>query len=146
MTRATASTLAGTRPARCEQVEIADDGGRPQVERLADRLGDPVRISRLGAERLDEQTDRLRLADGVRDLHLDLGGEPRRDDILGHPPHRVARGSVNLRRVLAGERPAAVAGVATVGVNDDLAAGEPGVTHGSTGYEPPGRVDQQPVA
>ena len=102
--------------------------------------------SRLGAERLDEQTDRLGLADGVRDLHLDLGGEPRRDDILGHPPHRVARGSVNLRRVLAGERPAAVAGVATVGVDDDLAAGEPGVTHGSTGYEPPGRVDQQPVA
>ena len=33
-----------------------------------------------------------------------------------------------------------------VGVDDYLAAGQAGVTHGAADLEPPGRVDQQPVA
>jgi hypothetical protein len=48
-------------------------------------------------------------------------------------------------RVLAGERAATVAGVAAVGVDDDLAAGEAGVAHRAADLEPPGRVHQQPV-
>ena len=78
-----------------------------------------------GAERVDEQADRLGLADRVRDLHLALGGEARGDDVLGDPAHRVRGGAVDLGRVLAGEGAAAVAGVAAVRVDDDLAAGRP---------------------
>ena len=81
-------------------------------------------------------------ADGVRNLHLGPGGEARGDDVLGDPAHRVGTGAVDLRRILAGECAAAVAGGTTVGVDDDLAAGETGVAHRSAGNEAAGRVDQ----
>jgi hypothetical protein len=38
-----------------------------------------------------------------------------------------------------------VPGHAAVRVDDDLAAGQAGVTHRAAHLEPPGRVDQQPV-
>jgi hypothetical protein len=90
--------------------------------------------------------DRLGLADGVRDLDLAAGGEPGGDDVLGDPAHGVGGGAVHLGRVLAGEGAAAVPGVAAVGVDDDLAAGEAGVAHRTADDELAGRVHQQPVA
>src|SRR4029450_5464361 len=113
-------------------------------------------------ERLQVAAPRVPLADRVRDLHLGPPGQARGDDVLGHPAHRVRRGPVELRRVRAGERAAAVAGraaraflpgepaaavagLAAVGVDDDLAAGEAGVAHRAADLEPPGRVHQQAV-
>ena len=93
------------------------------------RLDLLVRDHRLGAERLDEDADRVRLADGVGDLHLGARGQAGRDDVLGDPARGVRGGAVDLRRVLAGERAATVAGHAAVGVDDDLAAGQAGVAH-----------------
>ena len=99
-----------------------------------------------GAEGLDEQADRLGLADRVGDLDLAARGEAGGDDVLGDPAHRVRGRAVDLGRVLAGEGAAAVAGHAAVGVDDDLAAGEAGVAHRAADLEAAGRVDQQPVA
>ena len=69
----------------------------------------------------------MRDADRVRDLHLaalrDAGGH----DVLGHVTRRVGGRAVHLRGVLAAERAATVTGHAAVGVDDDLAAGEPAV-------------------
>src|SRR4051812_15158314 len=56
---------------RAQQVEVADDRGRTQVEDLADRGLDLRGVDLLRAERLDEQADGGRLADRVRDLDLD---------------------------------------------------------------------------
>ena len=92
-----------------------------------------------------EDTDRLGLADRVGDLHLGAAGQAGGDDVLGHPAHGVRRGAVDLRRVLAGERAATVAGHAAVGVDDDLATGQAGVAHRAADHELAGRVDQQPV-
>ena len=100
----------------------------------------------LGAEGLDEQADRLGLADRVRDLDLAARGEAGGHDVLGDPAHGVGGGAVDLGRVLAGEGAAAVAGHAAVGVDDDLAAGQAGVAHRAADLEAAGRVDQQPVA
>ena len=86
------------------------------------------------------------LADRVGDLDLAPVGQPGGDHVLRHPAHRVRGRAVDLRRVLAGERAAAVPGVAAVRVDDDLAAGQPGVAHRAADLEPAGRVDQQPVA
>ena len=86
------------------------------------------------------------LADRVGDLHLAALGQPGGDHVLGDPAHRVGGRAVDLGRVLAGEGAAAVAGVAAVGVDDDLAAGQAGVAHRAADLEPAGRVDQQPVA
>ena len=99
-----------------------------------------------GAERLDEHADRLGLADRVGDLRLAPTGQTRGHDVLRHPAHRVRGRPVDLRRVLAGERTAAVASHPAVGVDDDLAAGQTGVAHRAADDEAAGRVDQQAIA
>ncbi len=66
-------------------------------------------------------------ADGVGHLNLAAVSEAGSDDILRHIAAGVRGGTVNLRRVLAGERAAAVRAGAAVGVDDDLAAGQTGV-------------------
>ena len=57
------------------------------------------------------------------------------------PPRRVSPGSVHLRRILAGEGPAAVPGHPAVGVDDDLASGEARVSRWPPYHEAPRRVD-----
>src|SRR4029078_13176790 len=54
----------------------------------------------------------------------------------------VARRAIDLRRILARERAAAVRRRAAVGVDDDLAAGAAGVAVRAADHEAPGRVDQ----
>ena len=96
----------------------------PQVEHLADGGDDPLLGHVRGAERLRRKADGLRGADRVGDLQLEPVREPGRDGVLRDPAHRVRGGAVDLRRVLAAERAAAVPARAAVGVDDDLAAGE----------------------
>ncbi len=81
----------------------------------------------------------MRHADGVGDLQLAAPREARGHDVLGHPAAGVRGGAVDLRRILARERAAAVAGHAAVGVDDDLAAGQARVAHRPADLEAPGR-------
>ena len=67
--------------------------------------------------------------------------EPRRDDVLGDPARGVARRPIDLGRILAAERAAAVATHPAVRVDDDLAAGETGVALRSADDEAAGRID-----
>ena len=134
----------GLRVDRAQQVQVADDRARPQVEHLGHDLLDLDRVDGRGTERLDEQADRGGLADRVGHLDLDPLRKPGGDDVLGHPAHRVRRRAIHLGRILAGESAAAVAGPAAVGVDDDLAAGQAGVTHRAAEDELAGRVDQHP--
>src|SRR5688572_8765209 len=113
---------------------------------LVDELGDAAARDLLGAEGLDHHRDRVSDADRVGDLDLAAVREPGGDHVLGDPARGVGGRAVDLRRVLAGERAAAVAGHAAVGVDDDLPAGQPGVAHGAADDELAGRVHQQPVA
>ena len=85
----------------------------------------------------------MRHADGVRDLDLAAVGKTRRDDVLGDVARRVGGRAVDLGRVLAAERAAAVTGHAAVGVDDDLAPGQAAVPHRAADHEPAGRVDQE---
>ena len=102
------------------------------------------RVDGLGAERLDQHRHRLGDADGVRHLHLAPPGGAGRHDVLGDPPGGVRGRPIDLGRVLARERPATVAGRAAVGVDDDLATGEPGVGVGAAELEHAGGVHQHP--
>src|SRR5438067_13277440 len=52
------------------QVEVADDGGRTEVEDLLDDGADASRVDGLGAEGLDHHRDGPSDADGVGDLDL----------------------------------------------------------------------------
>src|SRR5947207_14023753 len=55
---------------RPAQVEVADDGRRPEVEDVLDSLLDLGGIDGLGAERLDHDRDGPGHAEGVADLDL----------------------------------------------------------------------------
>src|SRR5579884_492108 len=123
------------------QLQVADDAHRREVEVLVDEGDDLVARHPLGAEGLDQHRDRLGHADGVGDLDLALARQPGRHHVLGHPAGAVGGTAVDLCRVLAAEGAAAVAGVAPVGVDDDLAAGQPGVTLGAADDEAAGGVD-----
>ncbi len=83
--------------------------------------------------------------DRVGDLDLAAIGEPRGDDVLGHVAGRVGSRAVDLRGILAGERAAAVAGGAAVGVDDDLAARETGVADRPADHEAARRVDEEVI-
>ena len=85
----------------------------------------------------------MRDADRVGDLDLAAVGEAGGDDVLGDVARGVGGRAVDLRRVLAAERAAAVAGHAAVGVDDDLAAGQAGVADRAADDEAAGRVDEE---
>ena len=63
------------------------------------------------------------MADGIGKLDLALGGEAGGHHVLGDPAAHVCGGAVDLGRILAGERAAAVTAGAAVGVDDDFPAG-----------------------
>ena len=88
----------------------------------------------------------MRDADRVGDLDLTAVGEPGRDDVLRHVAGGVGAGAVDLGRILARERAAAVRGGATVGVDDDLAPRQAGVPHRPADHELARRVDVDEVA
>ena len=94
-----------------------------------------------GAEGLHQDRDGFGDADGVGELDLDFVGQARRDDVLGDEAGGVGGGAVHLAGVLAGERAAAVAGVAAVGVHDDLAARDARVGLRAADDEDAGGVD-----
>mmetsp|Transcript_11503 Transcript_11503/g.24032 ORF Transcript_11503/g.24032 Transcript_11503/m.24032 type:complete len:402 (+) Transcript_11503:179-1384(+) len=79
--------------------------------------------------------------DSVGHLHDRAAGEASSDDGLGGLAHDVRAGAVDLGGVLAGEGTATVGAPATVGVDDDLAASEAGVTVGATDHEAAGGVE-----
>ena len=79
---------------------------------------------------LDGDAHRVGHADRVADLNLQPVGRAGGHQVLGDVAHHVGRGAVHLRRVLAREAAAAVAGDAAVGVHDDLAPGQAGVAQG----------------
>ena len=96
---------------------------------LRDQILDPLIAHLPCAEALHVERDRPRPADDIRDLDLEAVGEARGHDVLRDVARRIRGGAVDLRRILAAERPAAVPCVAAVCVDDDLAPGETGVAH-----------------
>src|SRR5512133_1102278 len=131
---------------RAVQVQGVAEGAGAQVEVLVDEPLDLPAADLVGPEGLDHDRHRMRDADGVGDLDLGAGGQPRGHDVLGHVTRGVRGRAVDLRGILSAERAAAVTGHAAVGVDDDLAPGQPGVAHRPADDEAPGRVDQQALA
>src|SRR5215472_7605588 len=127
---------------RPQQVHVGDDRGGPEVEVPPDQVEDLLLRLGGGAEGLDGDRSRVRAPDRVRHLDLTPLREPGRNEVLGHVPRRVSGRPVDLARVLAAERPAAVPGDAAVGVDDDLASGEACVRGGSAEDERAARVDE----
>src|SRR6266487_4672579 len=130
---------------RADQVEVAKNGPRAQVKVLADERLDRRERNGLGSEAVDVEGERTGDADRIRDLQLAAVCQACGDDVLGDVARRVRRRAVDLRRVLARERPTAVGSGAAVRVHDDLPPGETRVSHRAADDELPGRVDEEEV-
>src|SRR5204862_3976710 len=98
----------GLREDRPPEVEVVEDRCRTQVEVLSDEALDPVDGDPLGPERAHGDRDGPRDADRVGDVHLAAVRETRRDDVLRDVAGGIRGRAVNLRRIFAGERAAAV--------------------------------------
>ena len=108
-----------------------------QIEDLAYGGGDlAARHALLGAEGLHVDGYRVGNANSVGDLGSRPCGPGRQPRCSSQPKRGGVRGgTIDLGRVLAGERATAVVGSATVGVDDDLAAGQTGVGRGASRNE-----------
>ena len=107
---------------------------------LAHEAAQPVLVDLPRPERVDQHRDGVGDADGVGELHLHAVGQTGRHAVLRDVAGHVRRGAVDLGRVLARKRAAAVGRHAAVGVDDDLPAGQAGVAVRAAGDEAPGRV------
>jgi hypothetical protein len=123
---------------------VGADAARGQAAQrldLADRGFERGVIDRAGAVGVDIERQRLRDADRVGKLDRAALGEARRDDVLREIAGDVGRRAVDLGRILAGKRAAAVRGSAAIGIDDDLAAGEARVAVRPADLEAAGGVD-----
>src|SRR6185437_903439 len=126
---------------RPAEVEALDNALGRKREVGADQLGELGFAQLTGAESVNQNTDRLRYANGIGKLDFDAIGEARGNNVFGNVTSHVSRRAVDLGRILAGKCAAAVAAHAAVGVHDDLAAREAGVAHGAADDEAAGGID-----
>merc|ERR1712110_913341 len=92
---------------------------------------------------LDEQRQRFRNTDSIRQLHECTLAEATLHDGLGHLSADVCRRSVHLRGILTGKGTAAMCTPTAICVDNDLAASETSISLRSTNDEFAGRVDVQ---
>ena len=127
---------------RTAKVEHSDDAGRTDVEILADDICD-LRVGQLAcAACVDRDGHRLRYADRVGELDLNLIGDACCHDILRDIAGSIRCGAVDLCRILAGKSAAAMACVSAVCVDNDLAACETGITVRSADNKAACRIDE----
>ena len=123
------------------QVKILDDRGGAQIKDLVDRLQDLFFGDGGGTEGIYRNRDGAGNADGVGQFYFTLFSQPGLDDVFGNVAGGVGGGAVDLGGVLTGEGTATVAAVTTVGIDDDLPAGEAAITLGTADNEAAGGVD-----
>ena len=126
---------------RTLQVERLDDAGGAEIEQLAQGRGEFVLGHDAGVESIDQDRDRLGDADRVGDLDFAFGRESLRDHVFRDVTRHVARRAIDLARILARKRAAAMTAVAAVGIDDNFAAGESAVAMRSADDEAAGRID-----
>jgi hypothetical protein len=117
------------------QVELLNNDTGAEVEVVEDDLDKLFRGLVRGAVGLDEQGEGLGDTDGVRQLDECAAGELGVHERLGDPARKVSGRTVDLGVVLSGESTTSVGSPTTVGVDDDLTAGQTGITLGSTNDE-----------
>src|SRR5262249_44968953 len=105
------------------KVERLDDALRRQLEVFANEFGDAFVGNGRGAEAVHHGGDGVGHANRVGQLDFGFRPQAGSHDVLGDVTRHVASGAVDLGRILAGKRAAAVAAVAAIAVHDDFAAG-----------------------
>ncbi|QTK79822.1 hypothetical protein AT6N2_C2179 [Agrobacterium tumefaciens] len=123
------------------EIEMAANARRRKVHNLADRSLDLIFADLARSVQIDIDRQRLGDADGVRNLDRAAISKAGSNDVLCEVARRIGCGTVDLGRILAGECTATMGGRTTICVDDDLAAGQAGVTVRTTNNELARRVD-----
>jgi len=127
---------------RTAQIETVDDCSGSEINELGDQFRDLFLIDLCCAEGIDQNGNGLCNTDCVCKLNLTLIGKTCGYDILCNISCSICSGTVNLCRVLARECAAAVTGITTVCINDDLSAGQTGITLRTADNKTAGGVDK----
>src|SRR6185503_3458016 len=114
-----------------------------QIEALLDDLGDLLLGNHAGAERIDQNGDRLSYANHICELNFTTVGQLRRDDILGNVARHISSAAVDLGRILSRECAAAMAPHTAVSIDDDFSPREPAIALRSADDEASGRIDME---
>ena len=117
---------------RVVQVELTDNNTRSKVEVVSDDLDKLLGGLLGGTVGVDVDGERLSDTNGVGELDKSTSAELGVDEGLGNPSADVGSRSIDLGEILTGESTTTVGTPATVGVDDDLAASETGITLGAT--------------
>ena len=149
----TASSFSQPKKDGVLEAEAFDDGGGAQVEHLRNARCYPG-IGVLALVSADcgcpvgihEYAHRPGHADRIGHLHQTFLRDSRSNEVLGDVSCGVGCRAVDLGRILARERSAAVGSASAVGVHDNLAPGESGVTGGAADHELAGGVHMQDEA
>ena len=117
------------------QTRWLTDDTRPEVPVVADDL-DELSVALLAsAVCIDEDGQGLSNTNGVRELYKATTSKATSNEGLSNPPGGVRSGTVDLGEVLSGESTSTVSSPTTVGVDDDLASGQAGITLRATNDE-----------
>jgi|SRR5687768_14927630 hypothetical protein len=117
------------------EVQLADNDTRAEVEVAADDLDELLGGLVGGAVGVDVDGEGLSNTNGVGELDKGATSETSVDQRLGDPASNVGSGTIDLGEILAGESTTTVGTPATVGVDDDLATSQTGVTLRATDDE-----------
>lgn len=117
------------------QAELTDNDTGAQIEVVADDLDKLIGVLLRGTVGVDVDGKGLSNTNGVGELDKGTAGKAGVDQRLGDPATDVGSGTIDLGEILTGESTATVGTPATVGVDNDLAAGQTGVTLRTTNDE-----------
>src|SRR5258708_4961061 len=126
---------------RARQIEHFPQSEGGEVEMRTHDLRETLIRKLPRAEGFDHDGGRVGDADGIGELHFAPLGQAGGDDVLGDIARRISGRAIHLGRVLARKRAPAMAGAATIRVDDDLAPRQAPIPHRSAHYEPPRPAD-----
>ena len=121
--------------------ELLDNNTRSEIEVGTDDLDELIGALVRGTVGIDVDGKGLSNTDGIRELNKGTAGEASSDQGLGDPATDVGSGTINLGEILSGESTTTVSTPTTIGIDDNLTAGQTGITLRSTNDEAAGRLD-----
>jgi len=129
---------------RSAEVKVSNDSSGAKVKVSIDNLSDLcIGLARSGdasSVSVNKDGERVRDADGVRELNQDSVAKTGSNKRFSNPTSGICSRAVNLCGVLSGEGSTTVGTPTTVSINDDFTAGESSVTMRTTNDETSRRV------
>ena len=105
-------------------------------------LFDLVITNSAGLMGINIERQRLGDADGIGQLDRAARRQACGDHVLGKVAGDIGGRAINLGRILAAERAAAMRGRAAIGIHDDLATGQAGIAVRAADFKAAGGIDE----